>query len=246
MPRKKRIISDSGIYHIIIRGNNKQKIFIQDMDRFFFLKKLYTNSKNRGVSIYAYCLMDNHIHLLLGNCGVILESLTKSLFGSYALYFNKKYEKIGHLFQDRFKSEPVTSEKYFKTVFNYIIKNPQKADICDYTQYKWNSYHKTINKNKLIDIDFLISIFGSVDALKIYLERENCANNCMEYDNQRKTDSECMKFIKETFKINIKKDITRIGKNQRDEILRISKNNGYSIRQLSRITGISRGIIQKA
>lgn len=246
MPRKRRVIVESGIYHIMVRGNNKQKIFLQDLDRVVFLKKLFSNSEKLGVKIYAYCLMENHIHLLLGNCGNNLESLTKSLFGSYALYFNKRYEKIGHLFQDRFKSEPVITEIYLKTVVNYIIKNPQKAGICDYSQYKWNSYQKTIKKDKKIDIDFLISVFGSMDAIESYLENSSCDDNCMEYDIHRKTDSECMQFITETFHINIKKEITRIGKVQRDEILRISKKNGYSIRQLSRVTGLSRGIIQEA
>ena len=121
MARKPRKKSESQIYHIILRGNNRQDIFYNDTDRLFMLSRIEKYSEQTNIEIYAYCLMDNHIHLLVGKANPNLSKFVQKLATSYAMYFNRKYDRCGHLFQGRFKSEPVETDEYFQTVFRYIL-----------------------------------------------------------------------------------------------------------------------------
>ena len=136
MPRKSRKKSETQIYHVILRGNNRQDIFYNDADRLFMLNRIEKYSEQTCIELYAYCLMDNHIHLLVGKANPNLSKFVQKLATSYAMYFNRKYDRCGHLFHGRFKSEPVETDEYFQTVFRYILQNPEKAHICKFFQYK--------------------------------------------------------------------------------------------------------------
>lgn len=143
MPRRPRKISGSGIYHVMIRGINKMQIFNDDADNIQFLHFLeYTQTDD--FQILAYCLMGNHAHLLIRTSKNSIEALEtgmKSLCIRYAAYYNRKYERIGTLFQDRYKSQPVTTVGYFLRVLRYIHNNPVAAGITDtMADYPWSSY----------------------------------------------------------------------------------------------------------
>ena len=114
MARKPRLYGSSGTYHVILRGNNKQNLFNDDSDRKFFLCRLRKYSKELGVVVYAYCLMNNHVHILIGNASFNMSLLIQKLANSYVYYFNRKYERCGHLFQGRYKSEPVLDDAYLR------------------------------------------------------------------------------------------------------------------------------------
>ncbi|MBS7261842.1 MAG: transposase, partial [Treponema sp.] len=108
MARKPRKESSSQKYHIILRGNNKQLLFYDEKDCEFFLKRVFKYADQLEVKIYSYCLMGNHVHILLGNAPKETLSLfVQNLSNSYVYYFNHKYDCSGHLFQGRFKSEPI-------------------------------------------------------------------------------------------------------------------------------------------
>ena len=107
MPRSARKLSKSGIYHIIIRGIGQQNIFEDDGDRIRFIETLKRYKTELGFEMNAYCLMRNHVHILLKDGREQIDLIMKKIVGSYAVYFNWKYDSVGHLFQDRFKSEPV-------------------------------------------------------------------------------------------------------------------------------------------
>jgi REP element-mobilizing transposase RayT len=144
MARTLRTKSETGIYHVMMRGVNHQIIFEQpsDYSRFQELLGQFTNPKDEQnrpqpprCSFYAYCLMPNHVHLLIKEESEDLSSVVKRISAAYALYFNKKHERCGHLFQDRFKSEPVNDAAYFFTLLRYIHQNEPLAKsvrILDY------------------------------------------------------------------------------------------------------------------
>ena len=145
MTRTLRSKSGTGIYHVMMRGVNHQIIFEHPKDYTKFLELLYqmvhpTDELNHPIppncSIYAYCLMPNHVHILLKEENEGLSSIIKRISAAYALFYNKKYERVGHLFQDRFKSEPVNDESYFFTLIRYIHQNPVaaglSADVASY------------------------------------------------------------------------------------------------------------------
>jgi REP element-mobilizing transposase RayT len=129
MPRQRRKTSATGIYHVMLRGINRQDIFQDDDDYVRMLTSLrlqtdrydeHGNNLPPSCQIYAYCLMSNHIHLLLREESENVADTVKRIGISYATYFNRKYGRNGHLFQDRFKSEPVNDITYFLVLLRYI------------------------------------------------------------------------------------------------------------------------------
>lgn len=129
MPRQARKKSESGIYHIMLRGINQQQIFEDREDYEKFLEILKDCKAICEFKLFAYCLMGNHIHLLIQEGTESLEQVFKRLCGRFVYWYNVKYRRVGHLFQDRFKSEPVDSDDYFFTVQRYIHQNPIKAGL---------------------------------------------------------------------------------------------------------------------
>ncbi len=160
MPNGPRIIIENAIYHITVRGNQKQKIFIERSDFCEHMKRLRRYKKRYGFRLYGFCLMPNHIHIM----GEVTknENLAKFMQGlnrSYTAYFNKKYNKVGHLWQGRFNSKVVMKDKYVIDCINYIELNPVRANIVKSPcEYEWSSYAERalgVNENKKL-LDRLI------------------------------------------------------------------------------------------
>jgi REP element-mobilizing transposase RayT len=152
MPRQERKKSGTGIYHVMLRGINRQDVFEDEEDYLQMIACLQGIAERRdenGVPVeplcilYAYCLMSNHLHLLVREQTEDISSVMKRLGIAYAYYFNKKYQRSGHLFQDRFRSEPVNTMEYFVTLLRYIHQNPVKAKIVPSPRdYLWSSFHE--------------------------------------------------------------------------------------------------------
>ncbi|HHV18852.1 MAG TPA: transposase [Thermoanaerobacterales bacterium] len=255
MTRTAREISNTGIYHIVLRGINKQNIFhdMEDKERF-----LNTLKKYKGIceyEIYGYCLMNNHIHILIKEGKETISQIMKRIGASYVYWYNTKYERSGHLFQGRFKSETVEDEKYLLTVLRYIHQNPTKAGIVEeIANYKWSSYNEYFNKNGVItDIDFVLSILNSdyVKAVKEFEEfmAEENKDKCLSYRVKRRkqlSDEHVAKLIKKIIKSDDIYILHNMNKNERNKIIKKLKQQGASIRQLARVTGLGRRIIEKA
>ncbi|MBO8159052.1 transposase [Thermosyntropha sp.] len=166
MPRSRRVKSRSGCYHVILRGNEKKPIFYDDEDRLRFISTLQAKKKATGFYLYAFCLMSNHIHMMIGENGRDLSDVMKRIAVSYVSYFNHKHERIGHLFQDRFKSENVESDRYFLALARYIHQNPVKAGLVQRpADYMWSSYGCYLDEKhpffSLVDTDMLLSLLGA-------------------------------------------------------------------------------------
>ena len=159
MPRSARIMSRTGYMHVIERGIGKQVLFESADDFKFYLDRLKKYCLETGVKVCCYCLMNNHVHLLLHGDLNSLSLTMKKIGVSYSWYYNKKYSHVGHLFQDRYISEPVENEVYFLTVFRYILQNPQKAGICRTSKYSWSSYNIYDNVPEYMDLS-VIKSFG--------------------------------------------------------------------------------------
>ncbi|WP_231889827.1 transposase [Oceanobacillus sp. Castelsardo] len=167
MPRKARVRSKSGIYHIILRGANRQEIFHDEEDSMRFLQTIEKYKAKSEMNIFAWCLMSNHVHLLIKEGNENISITMKRIGVSFVSYYNWKYRTIGHLFQDRFKSENVETKQYLLTVTRYIHQNPVKAGIVGrVVEWKWSSclcyYDKDYFPNHLLDKDFILGMF-SVD-----------------------------------------------------------------------------------
>ena len=245
MPRQARRNSESGIYHIMLRGINQQQIFEDEEDGFRFLETLSKYKEQCGYEIYAYCLMGNHVHILLKEGKENLTLVLKRIAGSYVYWYNWKYRRCGHLFQDRFKSEPVEDDAYFLTVIRYIHQNPIKAGICkNIDGYKFSSYNEYINKPNLVNVNFCLGIIDKEQ----FIEFNNEFNDdiCLDIrDNDfRLTDDEALKIIWKICKCKSVSDFQKLDKIKRNYYIEKLYKHGLSIRQISRLTGLSRKIVE--
>lgn len=143
MARQLRAYSSTGIYHVMLRGINRQIIFEQAVDYQKFIDLLcflISPIDELGKPLpprcrfYAYCLMPNHVHLIMKEESESLSAVVKRIAAAYALYYNKRYEHYGHLFQDRFKSEPVNDAAYFVTLLRYVHQNPVAGGLCQHVE----------------------------------------------------------------------------------------------------------------
>lgn len=178
MPRIARIKNPNGIYHIMVRSISDVPLFKnnEDKDKYLMLLKKYLEIFR--FKLYSYCLMTTHAHLIIDCNGADISKIMKSINQCYAAYFNKKYNRHGHVFQDRFKSKLVTSNKYLLTLSAYIHNNPKAIEEfknCT-EKYPYSSLGIYLNLAtdmlKLIDISKILGYFSDnmVDVRKYYLE----------------------------------------------------------------------------
>ena len=140
----------------MLRGINKQLIFEDEEDYDCFLEILRECKELCNFKIYAYCLMGNHVHLLIKAQENNLETIFKRIAGRYVYYYNVKYQRVGHLFQDRFKSEPVEDDAYLLTVLRYIHQNPVKAKLCKKVEeYCYSSIGEYLCNSEIVDGQFI-------------------------------------------------------------------------------------------
>ena len=177
MPRQARIKGEFSVYHIIQRGNERKNLFFSDDDRLSFVETIERTKKKYNFLLYAYCLMDNHVHLLIDDNGNDISRLVKSINISYAYYFNRTYRRCGHLFQDRFRSELVDNDGYLLEVSRYIHNNPVRAGIVkEPPEYRWSSYNiytgSLKDKYALIDKGRILCSFSNnqVKAVQEYID----------------------------------------------------------------------------
>ena len=151
MSKVPRRHSKSKTYHIIFKGIDNQDIFYDNQDRRVFLKQLSKTKKDFNLNLYAFCLMDNHVHMVLKSEKDFLSKSMQSLTIKYVQYFNKKYKRTGTLVQSRFKSKSIEDQRYFLEVCRYVHRNPENAGIAKTKDYQWSSYQEYLGKSKIID-----------------------------------------------------------------------------------------------
>ena len=244
----------------MLRGINKQEIFFDSQDYLKFKKELSKTKEHFSYKLYSYVLMPNHIHLEIKDEKEQLSQIMHSLQLRYSKYFNQKYSRTGHLFENRFNSKAVEGEMYKLNLVRYIHQNPVKAGIGEINKYSWSSYNeylKEINKDiNLVDTKEVLEMF-SLDNKEakeqfILFNKENYgfknSKELLEYEMKSNlTDEEVIYFIKEKLEVNNIQEIQCLNANLRDEIIRkINKIEGVTQKQISRIIGINIRIIQRA
>lgn len=174
MARQLRIQFEGALYHIISRGNERKMIFLEDADRIKYLNILHKTIERFNWLCHVYCLMGNHYHLMIETPDANLAKGMKYLNQVYCQFFNWKYNRVGHVLQDRYKSYIVQKESYLLHCCRYIVLNPWEAGLVKHPkEWKWSSYRATAGLEKpspFLTIDWLLEIFGS-DVRKA---RDNC------------------------------------------------------------------------
>ncbi len=248
MPRSARQHSASGMYHVTARGAGRRVIFEDDDDRACFVDKLKTACLDRHVSILAWCLMDNHYHLLLKGELDAISSAMRRLNTSLAHRYNGKYGHVGPVMQNRFSSTPIEGETHFLEAVRYIHLNPKDRGDVDFRDYAWSSYREYVGARGICDTGFVLGVFGGKEQFEDFHDASGdvVSAPAMKPVRSRVSDVEAREIAVAAFGDHFADKIMAMGKAERSEALRRLNRKGISVRQLQRLTGIGKGIIQSA
>jgi putative transposase len=183
MPRKPRIEFPGALYHVISRGNKKENIFFESAGKRRFLEKLLIYRNRYRFIVYAYALMENHIHLLVETGDVPLSKIMQGLLQSHTQWHNKKYRIVGHLFQGRYKAILCDKDAYLIALICYIHVNPVRAGLVeDPAYFPWSSHraYLGLERSEIVDVAFALRQFSKnrseavrayTDSVQEYLNR---------------------------------------------------------------------------
>lgn len=248
MSRTVRKKSSTGIYHVLARGINQQRIFEEEADFAAYLEVLARVKREASFTLFAYCLMNNHIHLLVSEKAVPVSQILQRIGVSYAYRFNRKYDRSGHLFQDRFKSEPVEDDAYFATLVRYIHWNPVKAGICERPeQYPWSSCRGLGRADGLVDEADLFDIVPRAEIVALPGAMEEGFEPFGPVGRGRRprmADDEAMNVLKDASGVASSGAFQRLGQEEQRRAVLALLADGASIRQVARVTGLGKGMVE--
>ncbi len=237
MPRAPRAIAESGFYHVILRGNGKQIIFEDDADRRAFLDLLAKRAGDAGIHVLAWCLMENHVHLVLEDPTQTLSEMMQRLSGDYAQRFNRKSGRVGHVFENRFKSCPIENEAYLLQAIRYVHDNPENAGICPAAEYPWSSYHEYVGQAEIADTRLVLEMLGGAEGFGAYSQAEQ--RRAYRFDRRaRVPDDEMVDVARLALGELPVHEVKALPKAERDQRLLDLRDIGLSVKQIERLTGI--------
>lgn len=233
--------AESGFYHVMLRGNGRQLIFEDDADRREFLSCLDSAIEREGVSLIAWCLMDNHVHLIIDDPHDRLSTVMYRIGMKYAMYFNNRHQREGHLFEGRFKSSPIESDEYLVQAVRYVLNNPVAAGISTLEDYRWSSYAEYCGERGLTNTKPILDMFSSVEDFVSF-----CREGAPVFDGKLEFDNVPDQLVKEVAtNIAIQLGCTDLSKikalslKRRGAIVRALRDAGLTVNQISRLIGIS-------
>lgn len=232
MARKSRNYMEASFFHIMVQGLNKEYIFNSNIDKKEYLRIIQNTKIQYDIEIVSYCIMDNHVHILVGVKKI--EELSKFMHKIntiYALYYNNKYNRVGYVYRDRYKSQIIYSEKQFYTCINYIHNNPVKAGICkNACEYEYSSCKNFGNGFKFV---------SNVSS------EENKNLNFLEDEEQ--TENEIQELIKKYLVYNnLKLEDLKENKEYLKDLIEILRNKyNVSLRKIAIYLKIPRETIRR-
>ena len=254
-PRAERSTSPLNIYHVLINGNNNESIFIDDDDKQMMVDILFEKSSDDAYDFYAYCILDNRANLLISPKKEELPNIMKKINTTYALYFNKKYQRCGHVFQDRYKSKAIRNDFEIKSVISYIHNNPVIEGICEhpklYSYSSYNLYRKHAKSNeRFITSDLFkfkeIALEDVLDFVHPFFDLSDAFYYDECYANIHKITKQSIQHFLRRNRLTIEKIKQKEYADYKETlVIMIRRNTGYSIRKISGLLGINRGEVYR-
>ncbi len=173
MARRPRLFAPGILYHVIVRGNYRQRTFLNDSDYQAYLERLGRYRKRFGITVYAYCLMPNHVHLLMEAGSQPLSRFMQGLQQSYTQYFNRRHRKIGHLFQGRYKAIVCEKDEYLLSLVRYIHLNPSRAKLVrrlDEYSYSGHRDYAAGRVSEVLDPSRVLEMLGERAGYRRFLQ----------------------------------------------------------------------------
>jgi len=259
MPRQRRVLSETGIYHILLRGNERKHIFSENVEKQRFLEDVAVKQRDIGFSLYAYCVMDNHVHILLNTNEKDLSTIMKGIAVRYASFYNAKHRRVGHVFQDRFKSEPIEDERYLLAVIRYIHNNPVKAGMVEKPEgYPWSSYPSFMkaksSRHDLVDTEYILGMVSknrkeAIQEFKrfsVELDESvflDCDNN--EIRTPEEGQEYLAKYLEEHWADRGIEAVIDDIKTRGEIIAHLRSNTKLSIRTIAALLGVDRNVVAR-
>jgi putative transposase len=243
MPRQARQLSESAIYHVMLRGVNRDALFLEDADLERFIELLAVVREASGCLILAYCLMPNHVHLVIQTTTEPIGTVIKRLGIRYAGWFNRKYGRVGHLFQDRFKSVPVENDEYLVTLLRYVWNNPVEAGLAEHSDaYAWSSRRFLGGRAPALDEVRLGELLSEQTLIELASERgsRSTTDPAVPLGRPRRfTDEAAVQMLLRAARLPQLSDFNALDPLRRCEVVRELRTRGVSYRQIGRITQMS-------
>ena len=244
MAHGRRLQSELGIYHVMCRGVGRQIIFEDDEDRSYLLDRLDREKTQCGVKVLAWCLMDNHVHLLIQADGAAPGAFMQRVLSEYAVYFNRRHDRVGHVFQDRYRSEPVDTEEYLLTLVRYIHQNPIEMGVSDLRSYRWSSYREYVGEATVTDTALVTDLFGSISEF-VRFNEERGENGPAGPTTANDAPERAWFVAVDEVGEETLREMKSLPREDRDRYVARLLARGLSIRQIERFTGVSRGVVAK-
>ena len=253
MPRGPRKRSNSGIYHIMLRGTNKQKIFQDEKDYQTFLEGLRKYHKLCDFQLFAYCLMSNHLHLLLCESaqGDPVDKIMRRLGTWYVYRYNRRYERSGTLFEGRYKSAVIENDNSFLAALRYIHRIPVKAGIITSpAHYHYSSYASYLadETDELVDTQVLRALIPK-DEVAAWHQHDDKAD-CLDVTEQARrmsiSDEKAVQVMKKACNTVYPEVFLQLPDIHRVSAIQQMRKAGASLNQIVRLTGTSMAMVRKA
>lgn len=246
MPRHARQLAESAIYHLMLRGVNRDAIFLDDEDFERFLHALGVTKELSGCAVLAYCLMPNHVHLVVRTAREPLATVMKRLGVRYAGWFNRKYGRVGHLFQDRFRSRPVETDEYFAALLRYVWANPVEAGIVARPEeYRWSSRRLVGQGSGLVDHDQLAGLLPDYDLNELEGARPRSAESVLAPPPDRRGQHEVERLLYEISGACRPADFQDLRPSARQRAVNELRARGVRYQQIALATGLSVYAVRK-
>lgn len=248
MSKRNRVRAGSDIYHVMIRGVEQRDIFLDDRCRRRFLDILDDSMAAYDCDLYAWCLMTNHVHLLLRIGFEDLAKLMQRLDGTYAQYFNWRYGRVGPLYDGPYTSLPVEDDAYLMQVICYIHENPVKAGMADSPgDYQWSSYSEYLRpeESTRTKTSGLLDLFGGANGFReAHLKFSGAA--CPENDNIFIDDDVAKTLLENILDAEGVSSLLDLARARRDEVVIDLRLHGVTVLQITEMTGVSRDMVYRA
>ncbi|WP_422486885.1 REP-associated tyrosine transposase [Gudongella sp. DL1XJH-153] len=249
MPRAARMKSPTDYYHIMVRGINKERIFADQAHKKFILELLKSNLSENKISVAAYCIMDNHLHLVLKGELEDISIALKKVNIKFAMKLNKEQDRVGHVFQDRYKSEIINNDQHLLQAIRYVHNNPVKAGIeNDPKKYQWSSYSSYTGKDlTILDKGIKGDIIEIAGGIRSFMDFHGYEDLNEFIDTQEEIENNRQELAQSTINDYFKeKGILEIGygegrsEHERELVKRLLTNTKLSHRKIARLLEIDK------
>ena len=248
MPRTPRQRSETGFYHVTLRGNGKQLLFETGKDRAAFIKAARSSFMRSGISLIAWCLMGNHVHLIIDDPHGRTNGAIHRISSSYASYFNHTFGHTGHVFEGRFGNVAIRDDGQLRAAVRYVHDNPLKGMGISPDRYPWSSYPEYASgTSTYADIDNLLDLLGGTQGFRTFSERPRAEVYRPAFRAYVDADErdQVARDVLESFGCTAA-DVKGLPSGTRDRVLKALCDGGLTVRYIQRMAGIGEWAVRKA